>query len=97
LQIESCPSQAQENQRPLSDFLNAQGSTTCFTPPAPAQLGFGTGVFADGTVKMRGNSGSTTAFRLALIDYAGKEANSLLSTHGINLGQQSIKQIGPLE
>ena len=30
---------AQSNRRPLSDFLSAQGSTTCFTPPAPAQLG----------------------------------------------------------
>jgi hypothetical protein len=73
------PAQAQGNQRPLSDFINAQGTTQCFTPPAPAQLGWGTGID-----KTNGNANLTPG-RFALIDYTGLEGKFLLS-HGINLG-----------
>jgi hypothetical protein len=75
----AAPVQAQVSSRPLSDFINAQGTTKCFTPPAPAQLGWGTG--AD---KTNGNANLTPG-RFALIDYSGVEANYLLSK-GINLG-----------
>jgi len=78
------PLRAQGNQRPLSDFLNAQGTTQCFTPPAQAQLGWATGTFPDGSVKTNGNTGLTPA-RFALIDYTGLEAKYLLS-QGIDLG-----------
>jgi hypothetical protein len=73
------PALAQGNQRPLSDFLNAQGTTTCFTPPAPAQLGWGTG-----PGKTNGQANLTPP-RFALIDYAGLEAKYLLD-HGMNIG-----------
>ena len=49
-------------QRPLADFINAQGASRCFTPPAPDQLGWGTG--AD---KTNGNANLTPP-RFALID-----------------------------
>jgi hypothetical protein len=71
---------AQSNRRPLSDFLNAQGSTTCFTPPAPAQLGWATGFN-----KTNGNANLTPP-RFALIDYTGLEAKFLKDNYGINLG-----------
>jgi hypothetical protein len=74
------PALAQGNQRPLSDFLNAQGTTTCFTPPAPAQLGFGTG-----PGKTNGQANLTPP-RFALIDYTGLEAKYLKDHHGIDLG-----------
>jgi hypothetical protein len=73
------PVQAQVNQRPLADFINAQGTTQCFTPPAQAQLGWGTGFD-----KTNGNANLTPG-RFALIDYTGLEAKYLL-TKGINLG-----------
>jgi hypothetical protein len=70
---------AQDNQRPLSDFINAQGASMCFTPPAPDQLGWGTGAN-----KTNGNANLTPP-RFALIDYTGAEAKYLLS-QGIDLG-----------
>jgi hypothetical protein len=76
----TCACQAQSQRRPLSDFLNAQGSTTCFTPPAPAQLGWATG-----PGKTNGNANLTPP-RFALIDYTGLEAKFLLDNYGINLG-----------
>jgi hypothetical protein len=63
----------QTRQRPLSDFINAQGTTTCFTPPAPAQLG-ATSDPDKGPV------------RFALFDYTGKVAALLQSMYGISLG-----------
>jgi hypothetical protein len=74
-----CTRQAQSQRRPLSDFLDAQGSTTCFTPPAPAQLGWATG-----PGKTNGNANLTPP-RFALIDYSGVEAKYLLD-RGIDLG-----------
>jgi len=74
-----CPAFAQAYQRPLSDFVNAQGSTTCFTAPVPGQLGWTTG--PDKT----NGSANLTPPRFALFDYAGAEARYLLSK-GINLG-----------
>jgi hypothetical protein len=79
------PVWAQGNQRPLSDFLNAQGSTQCFTPPAPAQLAGATGVNADGDVKTNGQAGLTPP-RFALVDYTGLEAKYLKVISGIDLG-----------
>src|SRR5215831_8637758 len=73
------PVWAQGNQRPLADFVNAQGSTTCFTPPAPAQIGWGTG-----PNKTNGNANLTPP-RFALIDYAGAEAR-YLALQGKSLG-----------
>jgi hypothetical protein len=78
------PLRAQGNQRPLSDFINAQGQSMCFTPPAADQLGWATGVFADGSIKTNGNTGLTPS-RGALIDSLGLEAKYLL-TKGIDLG-----------
>jgi len=72
--------QAQSNRRPLSDFLSAQGATTCFTPPAPAQLGWGTG-----SNKTNGVANLTPP-RFTLVDYTGLEAKFLLDNYGINLG-----------
>jgi len=64
----------QAQQRPLSDFINAQGTTTCFTPPAPAQIGASTTF-----------TGQTTA-QFSLLDYTGLTAKFLFDTYGISLG-----------
>jgi hypothetical protein len=74
------PLRAQGNQRPLSDFLDKQGTSQCYAYPAPDQLGWGTG--AD---KTNGNANLTPP-RFALIDYTGLQAKYLLTTHKINLG-----------
>jgi len=73
------PVLAQGNQRPLSDFIDAQGASMCFTPPAPDQLGWATGAN-----KTNGNANLTPP-RFALIGYTGGEAKFLL-TKGIDLG-----------
>jgi hypothetical protein len=70
---------AQANQRPLSDFINAQGTTMVFTPPAPDQLGFET-EFPGVDKEIH-----PAPVRFALMDYTGLTANVLLK-HGINLG-----------
>jgi hypothetical protein len=62
----------QAKQRPLSDFLSVQGSTSCFVPPAPDQLGASSAV-------------NKAPVRFALIDYTGLTAKLLLK-YGINLG-----------
>lgn len=67
------PAQAQAQHRPLSDFINAQGTTSCFTPPAPAQLG-------------ASSAANKTPVRFALIDYTGLTAQFLQTTYGISLG-----------
>src|SRR5215471_16921066 len=74
------PVRAQGNQRPFSDFLSAQGTTMIFTPPAPDQLGWTTGVG-----KTNGNA-NLTPTRFSLVDYAGLEAKYLSTNFGINLG-----------
>jgi hypothetical protein len=71
--------QAQAIQRPLSDFLSAQGTTMIFTPPARDQIGFTTGIG-----KTNGNAGLTPT-RFALVDYAGLEAKYLLLSSHIDL------------
>jgi hypothetical protein len=70
---------AQGNQRPLADFLSAQGKTICYTPPAQATLGW-----VSGFGKTNGNA-NITPFRFAMIDYAGLQAR-YLHDHGIDLG-----------
>lgn len=71
--VRVAPVQAiQTNHRPLSDFINAQGTTMCFTPPAPAQLG-------------ASSDFDKSPIRFALVDYTGKTAG-LLQTYGISLG-----------
>jgi hypothetical protein len=74
------PLRAQGNQRAFSDFLSTQGTTMIFTPPAPDQLGWTTGVG-----KTNGNA-NLTPTRFALVDYAGLEAKFLSTKFGINLG-----------
>src|SRR5262245_55623881 len=61
----------QVNQRPLSDFIDAQGTTACFTPPAPAQFGFS-------------SDSDKPPVRFGVIDYTGLTAKYLLN-YGINL------------
>ncbi len=65
---------AQAVQRPLADFINAQGTTTCFTPPAPAQLGWGT-TFTN-----------QTKARFTVTDFTGLAAKYLFDNYGISLG-----------
>jgi hypothetical protein len=74
------PVRAQGNQRPFSDFLSTQGTSMIFTPPAPDQLGWTTGVG-----KTNGNA-NLTPTRFALLDYTGLEAKYLSTNFGINLG-----------
>ena len=59
--------------RPLSDFISAQGTTTCFTPPAPAQLGGSSAL-------------NKPPVRFALVDYTGLTAEFLSANFGISLG-----------
>lgn len=59
--------------RPLSDFIGGQGTTTCFTPPAPAQLGGGSAL-------------NKPPVRFALVDFTGLTAEFLSQTSGISLG-----------
>ena len=66
------PVLAQANERPLSDFINAQGTTACFTPPAPAQFGFS-------------SDSDKPPVHFGVIDYTGLTARYLLN-FGINLG-----------
>jgi hypothetical protein len=73
------PLPAQVIKRPLSDFLDAQGSTTCFTPPARAQLGWGTGLNKTNGVA------NLTPPRFALIDYTGLEGK-YLKDNGFDVG-----------
>ena len=69
----SAPAQAQARHRPLSDFINAQGTTTCFTPPAPSQLG-------------ASSAADKAPVRFALIDFTGVTAKFLHDNYGISLG-----------
>lgn len=62
------------NQRPLSDWLAGQGTTSVFFPPAPDILGWG-----------NGDDHPIQPPRFALVDYAGVLA-AYLRNHGINLG-----------
>jgi hypothetical protein len=72
--VETVPTQAmQARQRPLADFINAQGTTSCFTPPAPAQLG----ATSDYDI---------APVRFALLDYTGLTGKFLLDNYGISLG-----------
>jgi hypothetical protein len=64
---------SEAKQRPLADFINAQGTTTCFTPPAPAQLG-------------ASSDFDNPPIRFALVDYTGLTGKFLFDTYGISLG-----------
>jgi hypothetical protein len=96
------PLQAQTVKRPLADFLKEQGSgfvdaaktQSCWTHPAPTQLGWGQGCFdaACEDVKSRGNSKNLEPFRFAMIDYTGLAAKYLL-TKGIDLGTAISGQV----
>lgn len=59
--------------RPLSDFIGAQGTTTCFTPPAPSQLGGSSAL-------------NKPPVRFALADYTGLTAEYLSANFDISLG-----------
>lgn len=58
-----------ETERPIADFISAQGTTSVFVPPVPDQLGW---TPASGTPKPN----------FALFDYAGK-ANDWLVSQGL--------------
>jgi hypothetical protein len=60
-------------QRPLSDFLNTQGSVINFVPPVPDYLGWST-------------SFNEPDVRFALIDYAGIAAKWIEDNAGLSLG-----------
>ena len=64
------PCAAQTTNRPLSDFLSTQGSTSQFFPPLPDYIGWANNPF--------------TTF--ALVDYAGLAANYLATHGGPSLG-----------
>ena len=64
------PLAAQTTNRPLSDFLSTQGSTSNFFPPIPDYIGWV-------------NNPNTT---FALVDYAGLAANYLAAHGGPSLG-----------
>jgi hypothetical protein len=64
------PSAAQTTNRPLSDFLNAQGTTSNFFPPIPDYVGW--------------VDNPNTTF--ALVDYAGLAAKYLAAHGGPSLG-----------
>jgi len=57
-------------QRPISDFVGAQGSTNIFIPPVPDFIGWGDNPFHE----------------FASVDYAGLAADWLLDNGGQNLG-----------
>jgi len=64
------PCAAQTTNRPLSDFLSTQGSTSQYFPPLPDNIGWANNPF--------------TTF--ALVDYAGLAANYLATHGGPSLG-----------
>ena len=61
-------------QRPISEFVAAQGSTMFFTPPVPDQFGWASAINKPPVI-------------FALFDYAGK-ASDYLSGFGISLGTE---------
>ncbi len=65
------PCAAQTTNRPLSDFLSTQGTTSNFFPPTPDFVGWS-------------NNNPQTLF--ALVDYAGLAANYLATHGGPSLG-----------
>jgi hypothetical protein len=71
--VASAASTAATVHRPITDFTNAQGTTSNFNsavPGLPDVLGWGT----------------TSFDRFALVDFAGRDAQFLLNNHGIDLG-----------
>lgn len=66
----AAPGAAQTTNRPLSDFLSTQGSTSTFFPPIPDYVGW--------------IDNPNTTF--ALVDYAGLAANYLAAHGGPSLG-----------
>lgn len=67
--------QARTTKRPISDFVDAQGTTMVFTPPVPDQIGWST-------------PSSQPMGRFALFDYAGLADEFLQDCCGISLGTQ---------
>jgi hypothetical protein len=74
-----CTAQA-ATERPLSDFLDAQGTTSVFWPPFPDYLGW-----ANGIPPIVSSNGPSLQCRFAGIDYAGLSAQ-YLGANGIFLG-----------
>jgi hypothetical protein len=76
-----CPGIARAaTQRPLADFLGAQGTTAVFFPPAPDYLGWAN------NSSLVSSAGPSLQCRFALIDYAGLAAGFLASNGGPLLG-----------
>jgi hypothetical protein len=69
----------QVSQRPLSDFIQAQGTTTCFNPPLPAVQVPGANL---GWISVI----TDLPVRFALLDYTGLTAKFLKDNYGIDLG-----------
>lgn len=74
------PAIAQAGERPLSDFLNAQGTTSFFWPPFPDYLGWAN------NSTLVSSSGKSLECRFAGIDYAGLSAQYLRDHVGLDLG-----------
>lgn len=74
------PAIAQAGERPLSDFLNAQGTTSFFWPPFPDYLGW------TNNSTLVSSSGKSLQCRFAGIDYAGLSAKYLQDHIGLDLG-----------
>ena len=68
--------------RPLSDFLNAQGSTNIFIPPIPDFVGW---------TDNPPNGCNLTHF--ASVDYAGVAASWLVANGGPNVGTHSVGSV----
>lgn len=74
------PAIAQADERPLSDFLNAQGTTSNFWSPFPDYLGW------QNNSTLVSSSGKAFQCRFAAIDYAGLSARYLKDHVGLDLG-----------
>lgn len=74
------PTFAQAGERPLSDFLDAQGSTSYFWPPFPDYLAW------SNNSTLVSSSGKALQCRFAGIDYAGLSAKYLKDHISLDLG-----------
>lgn len=69
------------SQRPLSDFIGAQGITSVFVPPVPDYVGWAT------------SSATSTVGLFALVDYAGLAAAWIDDSGGPSLGTSVTGQV----
>ena len=74
------PAAAQAGERPLSDFLTAQGTTSLFWNPFPDYLGWAN------NASLVSSSGPAKQCRFAGIDYAGLSAQYLKDNISLDVG-----------